>query len=379
MTEEPDEKLYLDNAASTRPSRQVIEAMLEVMRVDYGNPSSRHAMGLAAERRLRRARSQVARRLGLSANRVVFTSGGSESLALALLGSGTRQRSPGHLLISAIEHPAVLRTARRLEREGHSVEEVPVGATGRVEAEQVAARVRDDTFLVALMHVNNESGVVQPVAEVSAAVKARKPGCRLLVDIVQSFGLLDTRLEQLGADMVALSGHKLHGPKGVGALGLARDVKLKPLWEGGRQESGLRAGTENVPGIVGLGVAAECGKGDADSLGALTALVARTVTEQLPRAEVLGDARHRAPHILALAIPGVRADVLVNALGASGVYVSSGAACHSRGAKRSHVLQAMRVPEDHGVVRISVSRELTPQQCEQAAQRLVETVRGLGQ
>lgn len=316
----------------------------------------------------------MAARLGVQPTRVIFTSGASEALGLAIHGTARQQRRPGHVLISAIEHPAVRETALQLARDGHEVEELAVTEGGRVDPATVAERLRPETFLFALMHVNNEVGITQPVGRIARLVKRERPRCRVLTDLVQSFGVLPTDLRDLGADMVAVSAHKLHGPKGVGALVLGEGVTVAPLWGGGDQEQGLRSGTENVPGVVGLGQAAELGKGDVEALRRQTALLLQAVQAAIPEARAMGDQRHRAPHILAVGLPGVRAEVAVNALAARGLYVSSGSACHSRRSLRSRVLQAMGVAESVGVLRFSVGRLTRDEEIAEAANILADVL-----
>jgi len=251
----------------------------------------------------------------------------------------------------------VLETVRQLARDGFVVEEVPVNGGGVAEPAAVQARLRPDTRLVAVMHVNNETGVRQPVEEIARLVKARQPDCRVLVDAVQSFGLLPTELGPLGADLLTLSAHKIGGPKGAGALALGSGLRLARLWGGGDQESGRRPGTENVPGIIGLAQATRlCSSLDPVELGRRGAVLLEELARHAPGARVLGDPARRVPHIVCLAVPGVRSEVLANALEERGVVVSTGAACHSRHPRRSHVLEAMGVPSNLGVVRLSLSR-----------------------
>ncbi len=356
MSQRAASTVYLDNAATTRVLPEVAEAMGAVLTDEFGNPSSRHAVGLAAEERLAQARRTVARRLGVEPGRLTFTSGGTEANAMAILGTARRQRSRGHVLISAIEHPSVLETARALD---HDVERVPVTRGGWVDPDRLAAMLRPETFLVAVMHVNNETGVIQPVARIAEVVRRHK-GCLLHVDAVQSFTALDTDLRELGAHMITASAHKVHGPKGTGCLGLAEGVQLRPLWGGGDQEGGARPGTENVAGAVGFASAVELARPEPDRLAEATDRLARAVMGRLPGAAMVGDARRRAPHIVSLTVPGLPSEVLVNMLEASGVCISSGAACHSRSSLRSHVMDAMGVSGGSGVVRISLSCSHTP-------------------
>jgi cysteine sulfinate desulfinase/cysteine desulfurase-like protein len=251
--------VYLDNAASTRPAPEVLAATRAVEEAFFANPASAHGLGAAAARALEAARAEVAAALGAETSEIVFTGGGTEANALGLLGAARAARGR-HVVVSGLEHPAVARTAERLAAEGYELSVIEPTPAGVVRAADVVAATRADTAVVALMLVNNELGTLQPVAEVAQALAAapsrgpRRP--HLHVDAVQAFGLMRVRPRALGADTVALSAHKLHGPKGVGALWVRPGARLEPLWDGGRQERGLRSGTENVAGCVGLGRAA---------------------------------------------------------------------------------------------------------------------------
>jgi cysteine desulfurase len=361
--------IYLDNAATTPVHPQVAQAMLRALQEDYGNPSSRHAMGLAAERVLRGARREVAARVRVDSGRVLFTSGATEANALAILGMARRQRRPGRVLISAIEHPSVLATTRMLEEAGHQVELIPVEPGGWVDPERVAEMLDEATFLVAVMHVNNETGIIQPVCDVAQAVR-RVPSCRLLVDAVQSFGRLPLDLPSSGADLMTFSAHKIGGPKGAACLVRSERAALAPLWGGGEQEQGLRPGTENLPGIVGLAAAVELQSELPSAREEYAAPLVEAALARHPDAHVIGDRSRRAAHILSLAIPKVKSEVLINLLEAQGVCASSGSACHSRRSLRSHVLEAMGVPLDHGIVRFSFGPQTTREDIERAADAL---------
>ena len=367
--------VYLDNAATTRTLPRVAEAMTRALCEDFGNPSSRHKIGLQAEQQLQRARVRVARPLGVEPGQLLFTSGGTEANALALLGLCQRQRHAGHLLVSAVEHPSVLGTAALIrQRTEVEVETIPVTGGGWVDPEQVLRMLRPETFGVAVMHVNNETGVEQPVADIARAVRARRgDDCKVLVDAVQSLNLLDTSLARLGAQLVTASAHKVHGPMGVGCLALADGLHLPALWGGGDQERGRRPGTENVAGAVGFGAAVDLAAPDAAAMARQTERLIQALVERLPGAALVGDAGRRAPHIACVAVPGLPSEVLVNMLEAAGVCVSSGAACHARSSLHSHVLEAMGLPRDLGVIRLSVSSCTTDEE----VARAVEAIAGL--
>jgi cysteine desulfurase len=362
--------IYLDNAASTRPAPEVLAATRAVEDAFFANPASAHGLGAAASRALEAARAEVAAALGAEAAEIVFTGGGTEANALGVAGAARAARGK-HLVVSGLEHPAVTRTAERLAASGYELTVVAPTPAGVVRAEDVAAAVRPDTALVALMLVNNELGTVQPVAEVARALAALgAPGRRphrphLHVDAVQAFGFLRVRPAALGADTLALSGHKIHGPKGVGALWVRRGARLEPLWDGGRQEGGLRSGTENVAGCVGLaraaGLAAEAidagqpekiererDRLEREGLAAAQAVV--------PGARPTVSGAPRAPHIASLAFPGLPAEPLLHALEARGVYASAGSACASKTRGPSAVLKAIGVDDQTGVIRFSLAR-----------------------
>jgi len=291
--------------------------------------------------------------MGVEPGRLVFTSGGTEANAMAILGVAGRQRGRGHLLVSAVEHPSVLGSARLLR--DHDVETIPVTRGGWVDPDQLESMIRPETFLVAVMHVNNETGVIQPVADLARVVRRQGDRCLLLVDAVQSFTALDTDLRDMGAHLVTASAHKLHGPKGTGCLALAEGVRLAPLWGGGDQEAGARPGTENVAGALGFARAVELSRANTERLAAATGRLSRAIRRRFTGAAEVGEPARRAPHIVALTVPGLPSEVLVNMLEARGVCVSSGAACHSRSSLRSHVMEAMGLQASAGVIRVSLS------------------------
>ena len=353
MTQQPSQPpIYLDNAATSRPHLSVVRAVAEALTNQFGNPSSRHRVGLAADERLQWARGVVARKLAVAPKQVMFTSGGTEANALAMLGAARRRRG-AHVLLSAVEHPSMQGNACLLEQQGYEVERLPVTPGGFVEPDEVARRLRPQTSVVALMHVCNETGIVQPVADVARLVRRQVPRCRMVVDAVQSFCSLPFTLDTLGAHLMTLSGHKLNGPKGIGAVVRAEGVTLPALWGGGSQEAGMRPGTENMPAAVGLARAVELSRPDPDRLAGYCDDLAGAVMDRFPGSSTVGDPGRRAAHIVAMTVPSLPAEVLVNALEAAGVCVSAGSACHSRRSLASHVAKAMGLPADAGLVRFS--------------------------
>ena len=372
--------IYLDNAASTRPADEVVEAMAQAARRDYANPASAHAAGAAAARALEQARAEVARALEVEGEEIVFTSGGTEADALGVLGAARAARGR-HLVVSALEHPAVMRAAEALCAEGYALDLVAPGPDGVVRAEAVAAAVRPDTALVAVMLVQNELGTVQPVMDIAQALgppSKRRP--HLHVDAVQAFGLLRLRPRALGADTIALSAHKLHGPRGAGALWIRPGARLAPLWVGGGQERGRRGGTENLPALVGFGRAAALARRalDAGADAAVAALRDRLEAAALaavPGARPTVTGATRAPHIASLAFRDLPAEPLLHALEARGVLASAGSACASKTAGASPTLKAIGVDDRTGVLRFSLSRETTAADVDGAAAALAEAAR----
>ena len=371
-------EVYLDNGATTRVDERVAEVAMEAMLVAWGNPSSAHKLGAEAARRVQRAREQVAASLGGAAAEVTFTSGGTEANALAMLGVAARAK---HVVISAFEHPSVADAAKALAERGIEVTSVAPDAKGTVAAAAFAAAVRPDTALAACMWVQNEIGTVQPVDAVARAVKARAPRCHVHVDAVQALGKLAVDVGDAAFDSLAISAHKIHGPKGVSALWLKKGAKVRPLVFGGGQERGLRPGTEGVPGIVALGLACElAAAARAEAAPRMTALrdqLWQAIAAALPSARRNGDPAATAPHILSVGFAGVPAEPLLHALEAEGVYVSAGSACHAKDKKPSATLRAIGVPDDTGVIRLSLSRFTTAAEIERAAAAVVASVRTL--
>ena len=373
-------EIYLDNAATTQATPAVCEAVQEALSTVYGNPSSLHAMGLAAEETVRKARRTLAAYLGVPDKSLVFTSGGTESVNLAIQGvAQSYQRRGKHMIISAIEHAAVLATCEMLERQGWRITRVGVDQHGLVLPEAIAEATCTETVLVSVMTVNNEVGSVQPIAEIVRAVRTRHPQCLIHTDAVQALGKIDVNPAAWGVDLLSLSAHKIHGPKGCGALWLREGVRLQPLLLGGGQERGLRSGTENVPGIAGFGAAVEqLATGGTAALRRMAHLRQRLIeclSEALPEAVINGPPpEHTAPHICSVAIPGMQAEVMARALAQEGVFVSTGAACSSRRSGRTgtHVLEAMGVADTvrSASLRFGLSSMTTAEEIETAVSKL---------
>lgn len=376
-------EIYLDNAATTAPHPAVVEAVTRALAADYGNPSSLHGKGVAAERVVTAAREAVAQTLGADPEEVLFTSGGTEANSLAIVGAARLARGR-HLIASAVEHSSVLVPMRRLAADGFALTELPVDRGGRVAAAEVERALRPETALVSIMAVNNELGTVQPIEEIARAVRRHhSTGGRVLfhVDAVQAWGKIPLRPARWGVDLMSLSGHKVHGPKGVGALYVRRGVQLAPLLGGGEQERSLRPGTENVPGIAGIGAAARLLLDDVDTVIANVRALAQRLRAQI---EAIPDSRVNTPqdgvpHILSATFRGVRGEMLLHRLEQDGIFISTGSACHSHDAAPSHVLLAAGVsPEDaRSTIRFGLSRLTTAGEIDLAAHALGRAVADL--
>jgi cysteine desulfurase NifS len=353
-------EVYLDHNATTEVAQEVLEAMLPFLREQSGNPSSIHRKGVNAADAVENARRVLAEALGCTARRIVFTGGGSEADNLAIKGAALARMSRGrHVITSAIEHPAVLAACRGLERFGFEVTTLGVDAKGRVAPEELAARIKPDTALVSIMLANNEIGTIQPIPELAAV--AHDAGAVFHTDAVQALGKIPIDVDTLGVDLLAVSAHKLHGPKGIGALYVRKGIELLPLIEGGEQERGLRAGTENVPGIVGFGKACDLAMralhaGRFAAVARLRDRLEAGICNLVPGTIVNGDRDNRTPNTTNLSLPGVRGESLVLQLDRHGIRFSSGSACTSGNPDPSHVLLAIGLDQEraHGVIRLSL-------------------------
>lgn len=384
-------RIYLDNAATTRPTERVVQRMAQAQRELFGNPSSPHAFGPPARRALDDAREFL--RGTLAAGSIVFTSGGSEADYLGIVGAAA-ERSPGRVLMSRSDHPALLRTSRLLSRYRHHTTELPVTAHGDIAPETLFDALGEDARVVALMYGHNELGTLCQLTELIELTRRAAPNAHIHVDLVQTYGKLPFDFDAYDVDSVAVSGHKFHGPRGAGFLALSNHAKVAPLQEAGGQESGLRGGTENVAGAVGLMVAAEDALSHQvhteDHTRDLSERVFEIVQDALPAAERLGHPERHLPHILSMHLPGVVGETLMLRCDARGVAFSIGSACHGgadkdaapakkpRGRKNdeadNHVLAAIGMNRREGreVVRLSFSGETSVDDAEDAADILVE-------
>jgi cysteine desulfurase len=373
--------VYLDNSATTRTDPEVIRVMADVMEKVYGNPSSLHGIGDKAHRLIGEAREAVARTLGVQPREIVFTSGGTESNNLAIKGVAEQFRNRGrHLITTEVEHPSVYQAFRQLEERGWRVTYLPVDRLGRVSEEDVEKALTEDTVLVSVMHVNNEVGTIQPVEAIGRVLRSR-PKVIFHVDAVQAFGKLELDPVRWGVDLLSISGHKFHGPKGVGALYIREGLRLSPLLAGGEQEGGLRSGTENVPGIAGLAKAAilaQQRRETARQWQRWKEELIQAVTSRLEGVVVNGDTTTEggAPHILSLSFPGLKSEVIVHALEQEKVFVSSKSACSSKKETPSRVLTAMGLDDRTaiGSIRISMGYDTVESDIRQCAQALIRVI-----
>ena len=375
--------IYLDHAATTRVRPEVREAMVGPLDWAFGNPSSVHAAGRAARDLVDQARDQLAAVLGCRARELVFTGGGSEADNLALRGVAASQREGGHLIISAVEHEAVLETARALAEQGFEVTELGVDSTGLVHPETLRQALRKETVLVSVMLANNEVGTVQPIRELVEVVHTSSSAL-FHTDATQALGKLSVKVDELGVDLLTVSGHKVYGPKGIGALYVRHGTPLQPPVTGGGQERTRRSGTENVPGVVGLGLAAELAEAErpAESarLADLAARLEQGIRERVPDALPTGAAApDRLPNFCTLIFPHVEGELLLLRLDRAGLCASSGSACTSGSLAPSHVLLAMGFDPGlaMGHLRLTLGRETTAQEVDRAAEIVAREVAAL--
>jgi cysteine desulfurase NifS len=372
--------IYLDYNATTPVHPEVVEAMLPYLREHFGNPSSAHWYGVQARRAVDKARAQVAALLNADPDEIVFTSGGSEANNAAVKGGAWIKRAQGtHLVTSPIEHPAILEVCAYLEDHGFQVGRVPVTGDGLVESRDVAAAVRFDTILITLMLANNEVGTIQPVAEIAAM--ARERGILVHTDAAQAVGKIPVDVRRLDVDLLSVAGHKLYAPKGVGALYIRRGLALPKFIHGAGHEWNLRAGTENVAGIVGLGMACEVAgrdlEGEGRRLAGLRDRLEAGLLSQCAPCRVNGNRERRLPNTLSISFQGLQANAILSTL--DRVACSAGAACHADEIAVSQVLRAMQVPRDYamGTIRLSLGRMTTEAEIDQSLAAIAETVRRL--
>ena len=367
--------IYFDNSATTPPAKEVIATITEYMATSFGNPSSRHALGLQAEKIVTEARKKVAAALSVSPDEVYFTSGGTESDNIAILGAANIKKGK-KIITTSVEHPAVLRCMDYLESQGFNVVRVKPQKDGTVKFTDIADEITPDTVLVSIMHVNNETGAVMPIEKIGGILKRIAPRALFHVDAVQSFGHIPVKPVAWEIDLLSVSSHKIHGPKGIGALYIKKGTSLKPSVFGGGQEKNIRSGTENVGAIAGFGKACE-----------LINLVDNTKVAEIKEylkdnllkidgAVHNGGSTNESPYVLNISFGKIRSEIMLNALSNEEIYVSSGSACAS-GSHGSHVLDEMEVPLPDSAIRFSLSRYNTIDEAKTVVEKVMEIAKNL--
>lgn len=372
---------YFDNSATTRCYDSVKDIVVKAMTEDFGNPSAMHLKGVEAEKYIKSSAESLARLLKVQEKEILFTSGGTESDNLALIGAAfANKRSGNHIITTSVEHPAVSQPALFLQEQGFEVTYLPVDSRGVVKIDALKAVLREDTILVSVMYVNNEVGAVMPVEEIAALVHEKSPRALFHVDAIQAFGKYRIYPKKMGIDLLSVSGHKIHGPKGVGFLYINEKAKIQPQILGGGQQGGMRSGTDNVPGIAGLGTAAvEIYKNleeNVENMYRLKEHIAQGL-EKIGDIRMNGmELREGAPQILSISVMGVRSEVLLHSLEERGIYVSAGSACSSHKRKPSATLAAMGMPKDQieSTVRLSFCEENTTEEADYFLQVMGELV-----
>ncbi len=366
---------YLDNAATTKVYDEVTDLMIKVFKEDYGNPSSMHKKGLEAEHYVRDAKDIIAKALKCTSKEIYFTSGATESNNMALIGAARAKKRVGkHMIVSSVEHASVKNVAEALKDEGYEITYLPVDEHGIVKLDELKNAIREDTILVSVMAVNNEMGAVQPIEEIGKIVKEVSKDILFHVDAVQAFGKFPIYPKRIGIDLLSVSAHKFHGPKGIGFIFIRDGVRILPHIYGGNQQSGMRSGTENVPAIAGLGLAAKMAydrmvKNVAEMSEFKEAFI--NMISEIPECK---DNSGEAPHIISITFAGVRSEVLLHALEEKGIYVSAGSACSSNKPELSSTLLNMGLTreEAESTIRFSLSRFTTSKELSYTANVLKE-------
>ncbi len=374
------QKIYLDYNATTPIDAEVAKAMQPYLTEYFGNPSSSHEFGIITKKAVEKARKQVAELLNCSPEEIIFTSGGTESNNYAIKGSAFYLKDKGkHIISSAIEHPAVTEVCNYLQTKGFEITYLKVDKYGMISLKDLEKAIRPDTIFISIMHANNEIGTLQPIAEIGQI--AKKHGIRFHSDAAQSVGKVKTDVQELGIDLMSVAGHKFYAPKGIGALYIRNGIKLEKFMHGANHERNLRAGTENVLEIVGLGKAAEIAKRDFDKnyhhLKTMRDRLYENIIKKLPDVKLNGHPEKRLPNTLNISFPWLEANALLSGL--NGVAASAGAACHSEGIKISQVISALNIPTNiaQGTIRFSTGKYTTEEEIDEASKQIIETVQKL--
>lgn len=374
--------IYLDNSATTKPYKEVIDKMVYALSTDYANPSSLHRKGIEVEKNIKNIRQSIARTLGAKDKEIYFTSGGTEANNAIIRGvANLHKKRKNHIISTVIEHPSVLNTLKDLEEDGFEVTYLPVDTTGKIDIEEFKQAIKPSTCLVSIMHVNNEVGSIQPIQEIGKYLKSLNDKVYLHIDAVQSYSKINFKPSRYNIDFMSVSGHKFHGPKGIGFMYIKENNRLKPILTGGGQEIGIRSGTENTPGIYGLGEAVSIINKDLNSTIDKINSLKNLLKDEIERN--IDDIKINSPedgvcHILNVSFRGVKGEVLLHYLEQKGIYVSTGSACSSK-KKGSHVLNEMKLTpvEIEGAIRFSLSDLNTEEDIKSVIPVLVESVNDL--
>ena len=369
--------VYLDNSSTTKPYKEAVDRVVFYMTEDYGNPSSLHGLGLNAEKAVKEARAAVAKGLGATAGEIYFTSGGTEADNMAIIkGAQSKRRAGNRIITTKTEHPAVLEPCAYMEKQGFEVVYIDVDSRGRIDLEQLKNAINDDTILISVMHVNNELGSINPIAEISKL----KGNALFHSDAVQSYGKVDINAGSMDIDMISVSGHKIHGPKGIGAIYIRKGANVSPYIMGGGQEKNMRSGTENVPAIAGFGAAADISytnmKTRTDNMKAARAHLLEGIRGSISDIKV-NSPEDGCPSVLNISFLGTRGEVLLHMLEDCGIYVSTGSACSSNKHGQSHVLKAIGLTdrEIEGTLRFSFSEFNTIEEMDYVLENLTAIVK----
>ncbi len=369
-------RVYLDNSATTKPSKEVIKAMMNMYEEDFGNPSSLHKMGLEAEKKVREVRKIIGKSLGFNEKEIYFTSGGTESDNLALLGIKSKKKNQSHIITTKVEHPAILETCKRLESQGYKIDYLSVDKDCNINLEELKSLLTEDTLLVSIMSVNNEVGTILDILGASEIIK-NNSNAYFHTDAVQALGKI--KIDDFPFDLISISGHKIHSSKGIGAIGIKKSINIKPIILGGGQEKNIRSGTENVPGIIGLGKAVssinENLYDDIEYVGKLKTYLKRGLIENVDDI-VINTPENSSNFILNVSFLNVRGEVLLHILEQDGIMISTGSACSSGKKGGSHVLKAMgkSQKEIEGAIRFSLSKYNTFEEIDYTISKVKEGV-----
>lgn len=377
--------VYLDNSSTTKPRDEVVDEMCNMLKFEYGNPSSLHRMGLEVEKRLEHSRKIISDFINCEKDEIFFTAGGTESNNISVQGLLNKNIKRGnHIITTKYEHSSVLNIIKYYENKGLKVTYLDLDEYGMINLEQLENSISESTILVAIMMVNNEIGTILPINNISKTVKSKNRNTKIHVDGIQAFGKLDIDVNKLNIDTFSFSSHKIHGPKGVGGLYVKKDILLEPIIYGGNQERGIRSGTENTPGIVGLGKAVEIlsekHKKESDYIRKVKDYFVKKLIDTVDGIKINSLLDERcAPHILNVSFNGVRGEVLLHYLEDNGIYVSTASACSSHGKKKSHVLAAIGLNEEEieGAIRFSFSNNNTLEEINYAIEKIQQSVRDI--